>query len=128
MSAIAPAPKSSIYAASKIAGDFIGFGLTSELKEYNVDVCMWRAGVVVTKLIGDGQEPNCLNPTPEQVVESAFSKCTSGLHSAFFSHEVMHLVATNLKDLFGYWIVKPFLLNHFAHAGEGINKNNEWTQ
>ena len=125
MAALAPAPNCSIYAASKIAGDYIGFGLTSELKEYKVDVCMWRAAGVHTKIIGDGHEPNCVTATPELYVEKAFSKCTSGLHCGFFPHEVMHLINTNLKDLFGYWITKRLFSKLFEYGKEGVNKNNE---
>ena len=65
MAAISPAPNCAPYAASKIAGDYIGFGLTKELKKYNVDVCMWRAAGVATKIIGDGHKPNCTMATPE---------------------------------------------------------------
>ena len=46
LACLSPAPNSSIYSASKIAGDYIGFGLTKELSKYKVDVCMWRAAGV----------------------------------------------------------------------------------
>ena len=128
LAAISPAPNCSIYAASKIAGDYIGFGLTKELAKYKVDVCMWRAAGVNTKIIGDGHKPNCTMATPEQYVDRAFSKCTSGLHSAFLFHETMHLHITNLKDLFGFSLPKFLFSKMFAAAGDGVNANNARTQ
>ena len=104
---ICPTPYAQTYSATKICGDYIGWGLTEELKKYKVDVCMWRAAHVNTKMI-DGHtgadEAGCFGASPEKYVSDAFSKCTSGVHSAYLPHEIMHLIFTNLKDLFGYGV------------------------
>ena len=100
LAAICPIPNGAVYSASKIAGDFIGWGLTSELKKYKTDVCMWRAAGVSTKII-NSPGTNCCVASPEKYVKDAFSKCTSGVHSAFITHEIMHLVISNIKDIFG---------------------------
>ena len=106
LACLSPAPNSSIYSASKIAGDYIGFGLTKELAKYKVDVCMWRAAGVNTKALGGGMEENCAMATPEQYVSKAFGMCTSGIVSAWPFHDFMHLNLSNLKDLFGFSITK----------------------
>ena len=82
MAAISPIPNGSIYAASKICGDYVAWGLTEELKKYKTDVNMWRAAGVSTKLAFN-EKPNCAVATPEQYVASCFNKCTSGLHSGY---------------------------------------------
>ena len=98
--ALSPSPCGAVVSATKIAGDFIGWGVREELKKYKTDVCMWRAGGVSTKIIGNPQ-PDLFTPTPEQYVEAAFSKCTSGAHAGFFTHEIVHLFFCNIKEIFG---------------------------
>ena len=98
---VSPVPGAATYAATKICGDYLAWGLTEELKKYKTDVCTWRAAQVNTKMNGD-DGVGCMGASPEYYVASAFSKCTSGVHSAYLPHEIMHLILTNLKDLFGY--------------------------
>ena len=120
MAAISPIPNGAVYSASKIAGDFIGWGLNEELKKYKTDVCMWRAAGVNTKII-NSPGTNCCVATPERYVKDAFSKCTSGVHSGFITHEIMHLFFTNLKDLFGFRPTMFFFGKLFGHAANEIN-------
>ena len=120
MAAICPIPNGAVYSASKIAGDFIGWGLTEELKKYKTDVCMWRAAGVSTKII-NSPGTNCCVASPEQYVAAAFSKCTSGVHSAFCTHEIMHLFISNIKDIFGVGPPMWFFSKLFGHAADDIN-------
>ena len=100
MCAVAPSPYAAVNSATKIAGDFIGWGIREELKKYKTDVCMWRAGPVSTKLSGN-PKPDLMTPTPEQYVEAALGKCTSGAHAGYFIHEIVHLFLSNIKEIFG---------------------------
>ena len=103
MAALAPVPGVCSYAASKIAGDFVAWGLSYELARFNVDVSAWRAAGVSTKIIGS-PETNLMVATPEQYVTQAFSKMTSGVHAGYFMHEFMHLIWTNLNDIFPIYL------------------------
>lgn len=107
MAALAPVPSVGLYSATKIYTDFLTHGLIYELAKYKVDVCSWRAAAVATKLIGN-PEPMPGMPTPEQFVQAAFSKMTSGLHAGFFPHEIVHLVWTNLNDVLPLGVCQSF--------------------
>ena len=93
------------------------------MKKYKTDVSMWRAAGVSTKISGN-EHPNCCVATPEQYVAAAFKKCNSGAHSAFFTHELMHLIVSNMKDLTHRLPTWLFFQLFSAHAQrmKGINK------
>ena len=76
---------------------------------------MWRAAGVHTKAGGGAVENNPTEATPEQYVEGAFRKCTSGVHSAFWVHELLNLNISNLKDLFGFSVPKFFFSKLFGN-------------
>jgi len=89
-----------IYSASKTIYDFLAHGLNHELKEFNVDVCSWRAAGVATKIVGHKDAP--LNPgmtSPENYCLEAFSKCTAGVHHGWINHEVLGFVLDFGTDL-----------------------------
>ena len=98
MAALAPVPGVAVYSASKIFTDFLTWGLIYELTKYNVDVSAWRAAGVSTNII-DNEEPGIMVSTADNYVKRAFAKCTSGVHSAYLPHEIIHLVWTNLNDI-----------------------------
>ena len=102
MMSVSPVRSVATYPATKIFGDYITWGLAAELKKYKTDVCAWRAAHVNTKLIDGEDDVGCFGASPEKYVADAFSKCTSGIHSAYLPHEIAHMIMTNLKDLFGY--------------------------
>jgi len=97
MAAVAPAPYGAVYSATKILNDFFTWGLEYELAEHAIDVSSWRAAGVTTKL--NGYHKNLLTTTPEHFVKCGFSKVTSGVHSGYFVHELIHTFLTNLQDI-----------------------------
>ena len=48
---------------------------------------------------GPKEEASLMKPSPEMYVEAAMSKCTSGVHYGYLSHEVMGLILENLLDI-----------------------------
>mmetsp|Transcript_25035 Transcript_25035/g.31323 ORF Transcript_25035/g.31323 Transcript_25035/m.31323 type:complete len:105 (+) Transcript_25035:612-926(+) len=98
MASLAPIPTIGLYAASKIFTDFVAWGLMYELSKYSVDVSAWRAAGVSTNIIGN-PETNIMVASPKRYVSEAFEKMTSGVHSGYFMHEIIHLVWTNLNDI-----------------------------
>merc|ERR1712176_861911 len=125
MAAIAPAPYGATYAASKICGDYVAWGLTEELKKYKVDVCTWRAAGVSTKIIGNEAPDGCAVVTPEAYVAAAFNKCTSGVHSGVPCHEIMHLLITNHKDIWPIESVMWLFSKLFGNAPEVLKKTSQ---
>ena len=96
MTSIVPTPYAATYSATKIFSDFIALGLQHELCKYNVDVCTWRAFNIKRK----PEDPvDFMTCSPEEYVEAALSKCTSGVHYGFWKHELMGLIIENLKDI-----------------------------
>ena len=108
MAAVAPVPGVSSYAASKIFTDFLAWGLQYELGNY-CDVSAWRAAGVATKIIGD-PETNIMVASPETYVNQAMGKMTSGVHSGYIMHEVIHLIWTNLNDILPIYFCQTFFL------------------
>ena len=119
MAALAPVPGIGVYAASKIATDFVAWGLMYELARYKVDVSAVRAAGVSTNIIGN-PETNIAIASPKQCVEQCFSKMTSGVHGGYWVHEIMHLVWTNLNDILPIYCCQTFfykmLQSHAADA------------
>lgn len=99
LAAIAPIPNGAVLSATKILNDFLAWGLEYELAEHSIDVMSWRAAGVSTKMNGY-EKPNLLTVMPEHYVACGFSKVTSGVHSGYFGHELLHVFFTNLKDIF----------------------------
>jgi NAD(P)-dependent dehydrogenase (short-subunit alcohol dehydrogenase family) len=97
MAAVAPAPYGAVYSATKILNDFFTWGLEYELAEHAIDVCSWRAAGVTTKL--NGYKKDLLTTTPEHFVKCGFAKVTSGVHSGYFVHELIHTFLTNMQDI-----------------------------
>lgn len=97
------------YSATKHLTDFVTLGLKEELKNYGVDVCAWRAAGVKTKLIAEASKGasgflhDTATPLPDQYVEAAFKKCTSGAHHGYYVHEIIGLVIDNISDLFPWF-------------------------
>ena len=48
---------------------------------------------------GPKEETSLMKPSPEMYVEAAMSKCTSGVHYGYLSHEVIGLILENLLDI-----------------------------
>jgi short-subunit dehydrogenase len=90
MLALAPAPDNAVFAASKILNDFMTNGLEYELAQHNIDVCSWRP----TEFTKSGW----LACTPDHFVKCAYNKVTSGTHSGYFAHELLHCLLMCLKD------------------------------
>ena len=40
-----------------------------------------------------------MKPSPETYVQAAMSKCTSGVHYGYLSHEIVGLIFENLLDI-----------------------------
>ena len=122
MASLAPIPGVGLYAATKIFTDFLTQGLIYELAKYEVDVTGWRAAGVASNIFSVEVKPSLVIATPEQYVNAAFSKMTSGLHSGYFAHEMIHLVWTNLLDILpisacqNFWRI--LFTKHFAEMDE----------
>ena len=123
MAAIAPVPNGAVYSATKILNDFLTWGLEYELAEHSIDVMAWRAAGVSTKMIGH-EKPGLLTVTPEHYVACGFAKVTSGVHSGYIGHELMHCFLTNLKDIFpsGPSLLLGKLFGHAAAKATAGNK------
>ena len=106
MAAIAPVPGVCSYASSKIFTDFLAWGMQYELGKY-CDVSAWRAAGVSTKIIGS-PETNIMVASPETYVNQAMGKMTSGVHSGYIMHEIIHLIWTNLNDLLPIFFCQTF--------------------
>lgn len=115
MASLAPLPIVGLYAATKIYNDYVAWGMMYELTRFKVDVSTWRAAGVATKIIGQkGGNPNLMMATPEDYVEQAMGKMTSGVHAGWFAHEVLHLVWTNINDIFGFYLCQKFFYKLFS--------------
>ena len=58
--------------------------------------------------------------SPETYVNHAFGKMTSGVHSGYFVHEIVHLIWTNLNDIFDiYWCQTAFNTMFRSKFGKG---------
>ena len=122
MAALAPIPRVGLYAATKIFTDFVTWGLITELAKYKVDVSGWRAAGVSTNIIGNPKIDNPMMASPEQYVNAAFSKVTSGVHSGYFPHEIVHLVWTNLNDILPISYCQTFFRKLFESHLKEENK------
>lgn len=98
MAAVVPIPGIAVYSATKILNDFLAWGLQAELADKNIDVCGWRAAGVSTNMTKN-EKTSLFTVTPEHYVKCGFSKVTSGVHSGYFVHEIMHTIVQNMKDV-----------------------------
>lgn len=70
-----------------------------ELSEFGVDVSTWQPYFVETKMYKPVKNDKLANPTPDQVVEAGFRKCTSGCNSGIFRHEMLGFIGDIIYDL-----------------------------
>lgn len=105
MAAVAPVPLAAVYSATKIFTDYIAWGLGYELARYRVDVSSWRAAAVD---IGNTTDKNIMVLSADNYVAQAFGKMTSGVHSGYLPHELLHLFWTNVNDVFPISLCQKF--------------------
>lgn len=127
MAAVVPVPNGAVYSATKILNDFLSWGLEYELAEHKIDVCAWRAAGVATKMIGN-PVTNIMTVTPEHYVQCGFSKVTSGVHSGYFGHELMHVIVSNMKDILPLSVPMFLFGKLFEHAEKQLNKVKETSE
>lgn len=118
MAAVTPCAGMACYSATKIATDFLAWGLQYELARYNIDVSANRAAGVSTKSLGN-PETSIDMASPEQCVEQCFKKMTSGVHSGYWFHEIIMLVWTNLNDILPIYCAQTFFYTMFKRLSEG---------
>jgi short-subunit dehydrogenase len=80
LASIAPFPYVGVLGASKLFGDFLVEPLNYELKEYGIEMTAVRPVSVITNLTRDHlAKDDKVSCTPEQCVQGACSKVTSGI-------------------------------------------------
>ena len=115
LASIVPIPGGAVYSATKILNDFLCWGLEYELADQKIDVMAWRAAGVSTNMIGN-EKPSLMTVTPEHYVKCGFSKVTSGVHSAYFMHELVHVIVSNMKDVLPLSVPQYLFGKFFEYA------------
>lgn len=118
MAAVCPVAGAAVYSASKMLNDFVAWGIEYEVSKVGIDVMGWRPGPVMTKFCAyyDGFS----SVTPEHYVRCGYSKVTSGVHAGTLTHDLLHALFQNLKDLF---MMAPVYF--FGKVFSGVKKDKD---
>ena len=92
-----PIPFAATYSASKRFVDFMTWALAEELSTHGVDVCCWKAATVSTKMTKYAR--GLIAVSPQSYASQALSKCTSGVNSGAFSHELIYAFLQCISDV-----------------------------
>ena len=108
------------YAATKIFTDRIAHSLRYELSGYGIDVCAWRPANVSTGKLPAQLKGNMLTVTPEEFVEAAFGKCTSGVFYGHLKHEIVGVMIDQVSDILPWF--GQFVMDKVASALQKVDK------